>query len=212
MLDPIPELSFDSKRHLYSYKGEWLAHSVSAVTGVDITPQQRAGFEKYKHGPDGWAIRGQTIHDCLDKHLRGEPQIYDDKWSPWVETLLEDDLFKNVNLMASEYSLCLRNSSHSIGGTLDFLISYADDPTFLILGDLKTVSRKNAVSSRKAATEQLGGYLTMINQHWPKLYVSQCVTVVSGPEKCKVIEQEPDECLEAWRGALTRFDALQPDF
>jgi len=189
MLDPIPELSFDSKRHLYSYKGEWLAHSVSAVTGVDITPQQRAGFEKFKHGPDGWAIRGQTIHDCLDKHLRGEPQV-----------------------MASEYSLCLRNSSHSIGGTLDFLISYADDPTFLILGDLKTVSRKNAVSSRKAATEQLGGYLTMINQHYPKLYVSQCVTVVSGPEKCKVIEQEPDECLEAWRGALTRFDALQPDF
>ena len=212
MLDPISELSFDSKRHLYSYKGEWLAHSVSAVTGVDITPQQRAGFEKYKHGPDGWAIRGQTIHDCLAKHLNGDCQIYDNKWSPWVETLLEDDLFKNVNLMASEYSLCLRNSSHSIGGTLDFLISYADDPTFLILGDLKTVSSKKAVSSRKAAASQLGGYLAMLNHHWPKIYISQCVTVISGPEKTKVIEQEPDECLEAWRGALTRFDALQPDF
>ena len=212
MLDPIPELSFDKKRHLYSYKGEWLAHSVSSVTDVDITPQQRAGFKKYKHGPDGWAIRGDTIHDCLDKHLRGEPQIYDEKWSPWVETLLEDDLFKNVNLMASEYSLCLRNSSHSMGGTFDFLISYADDPTFLILGDLKTVSSKKAVSSRKAATIQLGGYLAMINQHWPKLYVSQCVTVVSGPGRCRVIEQEPDECIQAWRGALTRFDALQPDF
>lgn len=134
MLDPIPELSFDSKRHLYSYKGEWLAHSVSAVTGVDITPQQRAGFEKYKHGPDGWAIRGQTIHDCLDKHLRGEPQIYDDKWSPWVETLLEDDLFKNVNLMASEYSLCLRNSSHSIGGTLDFFDQLRRRPNVSDLG------------------------------------------------------------------------------
>ena len=211
MLDPIPELSFDSKRHLYSYKGEWLAHSVSAVTGVDITPQQRAGFEKYKHGPDGWAIRGQTIHDCLAKHLNGDCQIYDEKWAPWVETLLEDDLFKNVNLMASEYSLCLRDSSHSVGGTLDFLISYSDDD-FYVLGDLKTVSSKKAVSSRKAATAQLGGYLAMLNHHWPKLYISQCLTVISGPGKLKIIEQEPDECLEAWRGALTRFDALQPDF
>ncbi len=212
MVDPIPELSFDSKRHLYSLNGEWLAHSVSTVTGVDITPQQRAGFEKYKHGPDGWAIRGKKIHDCLDKHLKGVPQSYDDKWAPWVETLLEDDLFKCVNLMASEYSLCLRDNSHSIGGTLDFLISYTDDPGFVILGDLKTVSRKTAVSSRKPATAQLGGYLTMINQHLPNIYVSQCVTVVSGPDKCKVIKQEPDECLEAWRGALARFDALQPDF
>ena len=211
MFDPIPELSFDSKRHLYFYKGEWLAHSVSVVTGVDITPQQRAGFEKYKHGPDGWAVRGKTIHDCLDKHLKGEPQIYDDKWSPWVETLLEDDLFKNVGLMASEYSLCLRNNSHSIGGTLDFLISYSDDD-FYILGDLKTVSSKKAVSCRKAATAQLGGYIAMLNHHWPKIYISQCVTVVSGPGRCRVIKQEPDKCLEAWRGALARFDALQPDF
>jgi hypothetical protein len=38
------------------------------------------------------------------------------------------------------------------------------------------------------------------------------VTVVSGPEKVKVREHDPQECLDAWEAALDRWKALQPDW
>jgi hypothetical protein len=212
LLNPIEGLTFHEDRHLYRYKGEWLSTSISQVTDVDLKPAQRAAFEKYKDGPDGWKIRGETIHKCLHLHLTGQPQAYDDKWSPWVETLLTDKVFQGVTTLASEYQLCLRTDTESIGGTLDFLLAYDDDPSFRILGDLKTVSSAKGVSSRKPNLGQLGGYLRMLQMHHPSLYVSQCITVVSGPEKVKVREHDPQECLDAWDAALARYQALQFDF
>lgn len=216
MLNPIPDLVVDEANHGYWYRGEWLATSVSEVTGIDITPVQRAAFEKYKHGPDGWAARGDAIHKAMNKHLLDEPQVYDDKWSPWVETLLEDDIFKGINLMASEYPLCLRSDTNSIGGTLDALWSLDIDDggvgsPFVVLADLKTVSSKKAVSSRKPATSQLGGYAEMLLSHGLTA-VTECVTIISGPGKCKVIREDPQDCIDSWREQLGRYNALQPDW
>lgn len=212
LLNPIEGLTFNEDRHLYRYQGEWLQTSISQVTDVDLKPAQRTAFEKYKHGPDGWAARGAAIHKCLNLHLLNQPQVYDDRWAPWVETLLTDKVFQNVTTLASEYSVCQRTDTESIGGTLDFLLAYDDDPSFLILGDLKTVSSAKGVSSRKPNLAQLGGYCKMLQIHWPKLHISQCVTVVSGPEKVKVREHDPQECLDAWEAALARWKALQPDW
>ena len=120
--------------------------------GIDITPVQRAAFEKYKHGTDGRLE--EAIHAAMRLHLLNEPQVYDDKWSPWVETLLKDSIFQGIELMASEYPLCLRSSTQSIGGTLDALwkldieTDHVGSP-FVVLADLKTVSSAKAVSSRK---------------------------------------------------------------
>lgn len=216
MLKPIPDLVVDEKNHGYRYKGEWLATSVSEVTGIDITPVQRAAFEKYKHGPDGWAARGEAIHAAMRLHLLDEPQVYDDKWSPWVETLLEDSIFQGIELMASEYPLCLRSNTQSIGGTLDALwkldieTEHVGSP-FVVLADLKTVSSAKAVSSRKPATAQLGGYASMLASHG-LCSVTQCVTIVSGPSKCKVIREDVQDCLDAWDEALGKYNALQPDW
>ena len=135
LLNPIEGLSFHEDRHLYRYQGEWLQASISQVTDVDLKPAQRTAFEKYKHGPDGWAARGSAIHKCLSLHLLNEPQAYEDRWSPWVETLLTHKVFQNVTTLASEYSVCQRTDTESIGGTLDFLLAYEDDPSFRILGD-----------------------------------------------------------------------------
>ena len=57
MLDPVPELELHEPSHRYRWRGEWLAHNVSDVLNVDMTPFKRAMIDKYKDGPDGWAAR-----------------------------------------------------------------------------------------------------------------------------------------------------------
>ena len=126
--------------------------------------------------------------------------MHDDRWSPWIDALTDDTLFKGIETLATEYRVVDRYNS--VAGSFDFLIS-SDAGTFL--GDLKTVSSRKAVSSRKPATAQLGAYVKMLQQWQPKLMVTQCVTVVSGPERCKVIRENPEDCINAWEEARGRF-------
>jgi len=63
----------------------------------------------------------------------------------------------------------------------------------VILGDLKTVSSKKAIAARKPATAQLGAYCSLLSGCQPNITVGMCVTVVSGPEKCKVIKPDPEQ-------------------
>ena len=215
MLDPVPELEFHEGLHRYRWRGEWLAHNVSDVLDVDMTPFKRAMIDKYKDGPDGWAARGTAIHKALELHLQNEPQIVDDKWSPWLDPLLDDPFFKGVETLATEYRVMDRYKS--LGGSFDFLIRLKEEglepsKQLVILGDLKTVSSRKAISSRAPATAQLGAYLSCLALNQPNITVGMCVTVVSGPEKVKFIKQDPEECLEAWGEAWGKFQATQPDF
>jgi hypothetical protein len=207
LLDPIPELDFYEGQHRYRWRGNWILNNVSDVLSDDLTPYAKSQIEKYKNGPDGWLVRGETIHRSLDRYLRSEVDMHDDKWSPWIDTLLSDDLFQGVETLATEYRVVDRYNS--VAGSFDFLLRYEDDPSFVILGDLKTVSSRKAVSGRKPATAQLGAYAKMLQQWHAKLTVTECVTVVSGPEKCKVIRQDPCECMNAWEEAWGRFQAKQ---
>ena len=209
VLDPIKGLEFFADAHRYRWRNNWVLHNVSEVVSHDMSPFARDAMEKYKHGPDGWLVRGDTIHRSLDRYLRGEVDLHSDKWSPWIDTLLSDQLFQGIETLATEYRVVDRYNS--VGGSLDFLVRFKDDKNFVILGDLKTVSSKKAVSSRKPATAQLGAYAKFLSQFHPKLIVTECVTVVSGPEKCKVIRQSPeDDCIPAWEKCWGKFQALQP--
>lgn len=215
LLDPIPELTLNHDSHRYSYKGQLLARSVSEVIGHDLTPEQRAGMERYKHGPDGWAARGTAIHKVLEHHLKGEPCVMDDKWSPWVDALLDESIFGRFRLLACEFLLV--DERRSMGGSFDFLIELEElgvpeGKGLIVLGDLKTVSHKTGVGRRKPATAQLGAYLSMLKRLRPKVQVSQCVTVVSGPERCKVIREDPEDCHAAWEEAWSRYNLDLPEF
>ena len=215
LLDPIPELTLDHDSHRYRYKGQLLARSVSEVIGHDLTPEQRAGMERYKHGPDGWAARGTAIHKVLEHHLKGEPCVMDDKWSPWVDALLDESIFGRFRLLACEFLLV--DERRSMGGSFDFLIQLEElgvpeGKGLIVLGDLKTVSHKTGVGRRKPATAQLGAYLSMLKRLRPKVQVSQCVTVVSGPERCKVIREDPEDCHAAWEEAWSRYNLDLPEF
>tara|TARA_R110002072_G_scaffold101337_1_gene223176 strand:- start:677 stop:1327 length:651 start_codon:yes stop_codon:yes gene_type:complete len=205
MLDPIPELEFFKDEHRYRWRGEWLAHSVSDVLDVELTPFKRAMIEKYKHGPDGWAIRGETIHEYLDGYLKGGRPPVPEKWDKWIDALLDEDFFGEAEVIATEYRVVdpLKNCA----GSFDFLVRKNG---LIQIGDLKTVSSKKAVAARKPATAQLGAYSSFLARQG--VYPDVAVTIVVGPEKVKVVEQSVGTCLEAWEEAWGKFQATQPQF
>ena len=210
MLTKIKGLEFFQDIHRYRFLDEWVLTSVSRVCSQDLDPQTLANIEKYRHGPTGWEKRGNDIHRHLEQFLNGNQETELDEWSEWVVSLFSDDLFQGVETLATEYRLV--DKYNSVAGSFDFLLRYKDDPNFVILGDLKTVASKRGVSSRKSATAQLGGYAKMLSQWHPKLVVTQCVTVVSGPGKTKVIREMPEDCLDAWEEAWGKFQATQAAF
>ncbi len=170
-----------------------------------MAPAQRAAIERTRGGPDGWEIRGRTLHRVLERYLLGEPDIVDDRWTPWIEPLLDQPLFKGVEVLAVEYPVC--DKIKRVGGSLDFLLRRGDS---VILGDLKTVSSKKGVSSRRPATAQLQAYHSFLcSSH--RLFVTDMVTVVCGPDKTVVRETDPNGWQE-WEDAWGRFHATQPDF
>ena len=209
LLDPVPGLEFFPLVHRYRLFGEWLPYNVSSVLSFDMSPSKRAAIERTKDGPDGWAERGRTIHRVLcDEFLRGQGSIYDEKWAPWIEPLLEQPLFKGVETLATEYAVC--DKIKRIGGSFDFLLRVHDDNR-VILGDLKTVSSKKGVSSRRPATAQLQAYRSFLATHHPSLVVTDLVTVVCGPDRTRIINSDPEGWQE-WEDAWGRFNATIPDF
>jgi hypothetical protein len=209
LLDPVPGLEFYELQHKYRLDGEWLPYNVSTVLSWDMPAAQRAAIERTKEGPDGWEIRGRTVHRSLQRHLLGEPDIVDSRWTPWIEPLLDQPLFKGVEVLAVEYPIC--DKIKRVGGSLDFLLRPTDpDDNRLILGDLKTVSSRKAVSSRRPATAQLQAYHSFLcSTH--RLSITDMVTVVCGPDKTVVRESDPNG-YEEWLDAWGRFQAQQPDF
>jgi hypothetical protein len=216
LLDPVPGLEFYELQHKYRLDGEWLPYNVSTVLSWDMPAAQRAAIERTKEGPDGWEIRGRTVHRSLQRHLLGEPDIVDSRWTPWIEPLLDQPLFKGVEVLAVEYPIC--DKIKRVGGSLDFLLLKRGPNSFgpissedrVILGDLKTVSSRKAVSSRRPATAQLQAYHSFLcSTH--RLSITDMVTVVCGPDKTVVRESDPNG-YEEWLDAWGRFQAQQPDF
>ena len=205
MLEPIAELEFYKKQHRYRLRNQWLAHNVSDVLAFDMTPFKQAMIDKYKDGPDGWAIRGESIHDWLDQHLKGEKPLVPEKWASWINALLDEQFFDGAEILATEYRVV--DPGRSCAGSFDFLLK---KDGHIQIGDLKTVSSKKAVAARKPATAQLGAYASMLSRQG--IYPDIGVTLVVGPEKVKLIEQSVGTCLEAWEEAWDKFQATQPDF
>jgi hypothetical protein len=212
MLQPDPKIEFFDHTHKFRYNGKWMVHSVTRAIN-DLTPQALERIMATKDGPDGWAIRGNTVHNALEKHLlglAGEAEygfVYDEKWAPWIEPLLDHWLWEDCKVLGVEFKLC--DPKKSLAGILDFLIVDKNGNT--ILGDLKTVKTSKNIDQRKSADKQLGGYLMMLlDSH--QLYVDKCVTLISGPGATAIKISKPDDCLTSWLDAWMKFDAQQPDF
>ena len=196
MLDPIPDLDFHAGLHRYRYKGRWLPFSVSRVTNK-TTPEQAAQFERTKHV---WAPRGNSVHAYCEAMLTKQ-ELPETEYSEWTQALEDCWLLRDSEVLAVEYRLC--DSRKGVGGSFDFLLRSPKGK--VVLGDLKTVGNETAVDRRKPATAQLGGYLAMLIDHHPSLTVDWCYTFVVGPNRCKLLQNEPNECLMQWVDCWDHF-------
>jgi hypothetical protein len=204
LLSPIQGLFFDERAHRYCFRGDWLPWSVTGVIS-DLSEAARKQIERTKDGPDGWELRGNTVHGILEQHLRGgmTGAVYEERWAPWAEPLLDHWLFRDCTVLAVEYRLC--DSWKRMGGSFDFLVCTAQGQ--VILGDLKTVSTAAALKARKPASAQLGAYISMLWEWWPVINIDRCATLVSAPGECELKVQEPGECLMAWEKAWEKHQA-----
>lgn len=189
------------------YKAEWLARTVTGVVGAKLSPDALANIMRYKDGPKGWAARGQQIHNALEGYLKGEPIEFAEHWTDWIDPMLDCELFRDAKVIATEYRLC--DAKKSMGGSFDFLLKTSTGE--IVLGDLKTVGSKSKARTRGPATDQLGGYLAMLIDHHPAVHVNKCVTVVAGPNECRVIREDPDDCIEAWLDSWDRYKFEQEE-
>lgn len=196
MLTPIEGLEFHEKLHKYRYNGRWLPFSVSRVVNQASTEQQKR-FEDTKHI---WAPRGNAVHAYCEAMLKSESPPKTD-YDEWTAALEDCWLLRDSEVLAVEYRLC--DKKKGVGGSFDFLVRSENGK--IALGDLKTVGNETAVDKRKPATAQLGGYLAMLNDHHPSIYVDWCYTVVVGPGRCRLIQSEPDKCIGAWLDAWELF-------
>ena len=205
MLPEIPGLRFfPDPLHRYYLDGfGYLDRSVTEVVGHNMTAKTRDYIESSKHI---WLPRGLAGHHALEQHLLGQPVTPDETYQPWIDALLDQDIWKGSETLAVEYRLC--DERKSLAGSFDFLIRRPDGQ--VILGDLKTVETVLAANSRKPATEQLGAYAAMLIDSHPHLTIDWCCTVVAGPGVTRVIPQKPTECISAWLDCWDAYKLLQP--
>lgn len=208
LLTPIDGLRMDATAHRYCFRGDWLPFSVTGIVS-DLSPAARKQIERTKDGPDGWEIRGASIHAILEQQLLGIASggltgvMFEERWAKWAEPLLDHWLFRDCRVLAAEYQLC--DPLKRVGGCVDFIVRTAQGQT--ILGDLKTVSSAAALKSRKPATAQLGAYASMLCHWWPALTIDKCVTLVAAPGECELKVQDTAPCMAAWQEAWERHQA-----
>jgi len=209
LLPPIEGLWMDERAHRYHFRGDWLPFSSTGIVS-DLSSQAREQIMRTKDGPDGWAVRGTTVHGILEQHLLhvagvAGPTAYDADWAPWAQSLLDHWLWRGCTVLAVEYMLC--DPIKRVGGMFDFLVRTADGMT--VLGDLKTVKTAAALKSRKPAAAQLGCYASALGIWWPELTIDRCVTLVSAPGECEVKPQDTAACMAAWQEAWERHQAAE---
>ena len=202
MLEPLPELFFSEEIHKYRWDGQWLHLSPTQVLSYDLDNEAKQRIAETKEGPDGWEIRGNTLHSCLEQFLLGAADLNPGAFTEWWTPLRSCWLWKDATILGVELRM---TDKKRMGGSCDFLIKM---PTGEIcLGDLKTVSSEKALKSRKPATAQLGAYLYLLSKSYPHVMVDKCVTVVAAPGTTKVITDDPTDCWLAWEEAMSKYQA-----
>ena len=210
LLPPVDGLIFDDGAHRYRFRGDWLPFSVTGIVS-NLSDKAREQIERTREGPDGWEVRGTSIHAILEQHLLGLANdgltgvMFEERWTKWAEPLLDHWLFRDCTVIAVEYRLC--DPIKRVGGSFDFLVRTAQGNT--VLGDLKTVSSAAALKSRKPAGAQLGAYCSMLCHWWPTLTIHKCVTLVSAPGECEVKTQAAADCMAEWQEAWERHQMAE---
>jgi hypothetical protein len=100
-----------------------MRHSITKVVN-NKTPKELEQINKTKDGPQGWALRGTTIHRFMELFLTtGDPGDLG-QWAEYIEPALKHRLWKTYEPVAVEYRCC--DLARSIGGSFDALLRNKD--------------------------------------------------------------------------------------
>lgn len=202
LLQPLEGLGFDARTHRFNWEGRWLSLSPTRVLSIELDDFAKKRIAETKEGPDGWEIRGNTIHECLEQHLLGAADLNPGDFDKWWQPLKNCWLWQDINVLGVELVM---TDKKRMAGICDFLIQLPDKS--IVLGDLKTVSSLKSLKTRKPATAQLGAYLYLLSKSYPKVMVDKCVTVIAGPGQTRVVTDNPADCWLAWEEAMSKYQA-----
>ena len=195
-LPPIEGLEFFDAIHRYSWKGQLLPYSVSAMA-KQITPDVQRKFDETQHI---WGPRGVGVHHAAYLwKTTGKPGDLGN-YGEWIEPLMAHPHVKLLEPIAAEYRLA--DLRHGIGGTFDLLGRLPGEPSRVILVDYKTLGTHGRDYDIRA---QLGGYLSLLWQHWPMIDVDSCWGVWIKPGKTYTTTHDPIDCLAEWEARRSLY-------
>ena len=203
-LEPLP-IDFDEVSHTYTWRpdGSVMPYSVTKICSWDMSDDKRANIEATR---DQWEARGNACHKAMENMLLGQPQNTDDldRFDQWITPLLEHRFFKDFEPIAVEHRLI--DLKRGFAGSLDAIGIYQGKT---ILVDLK--SQKE--NGRPYSTDrQMGGYVGMLCDNYPKIWIDECRTVWARPGKTSVGKaQDPTRCCIAFQDAWDMFQFTRGD-
>ena len=194
-LEPLP-IDFDEAAHRYTWRptGEVMPFSVTTITSWDMSAEKKANIDATR---SEWERRGVATHAALEAHLTGSPFKQDDldEFDQYIPPLLEHNFWDDFIPLATEHRLI--DLKRGFAGSLD-AIGFYKGKTILL--DLKT---QKAGGRPYSTNRQLGGYVSMLCDNYPKIWIDECRTVWARPGKTTVGKaQDPTRCClefqEAW--------------
>ena len=203
-LKPLP-ITFHEAEHKYVWEptGDVMPYSVTTICSWDMSADKRANIDATR---DQWERRGNACHAALEAHLTGSPFKQDDldEFDEWITPLLDHPFWSNFEPIAVEHRLI--DLKRGFAGSLDALGIYKGKT---ILVDLKS---QKANGKPYSTNRQMGGYVSMLCDNYPKIWIDECRTVWARPGKTTVGKaQDPTRCCIEFQDAWDMFQFTKAD-
>ena len=86
MLPPIEGLEFNEEVHTdICGRANGSTLSPTQILSIDLDDEAKQRIAETKDGPDGWEIRGNTLHGCLEQYLLGAAELDPGDFTEWWE-------------------------------------------------------------------------------------------------------------------------------
>ena len=159
--------------------------------------------------PD-WEPRGNHLHAMCEQWWLGAAQLDPGPYKDWSDNLFSHPLFTRYKAIGVETRLVDKRCRYA--GSCDFVLQGpgTDGKTRTLVCDLKT--KKHPDSAIGDHRGQLGAYCSMLIQHWPTLWIDQCLIVNSFPDRAEISVYEVQDCLEKWDDRYQAFADWKPSF
>ena len=103
MLPPIEGLEFDAGfTPIFDGRANGSHLSPTQILSIDLDDEAKQRIAETKDGPNGWEIRGNTLHGCLEQYLLGAAELDPGDFTEWWEPLRSCWLWEDAKVMGVE--------------------------------------------------------------------------------------------------------------